>query len=162
MLKCIVEAVSPARFSLMHRPHKASGLFGLSGCFQRTLVCVLGIGAFAFNGIAQSSLTTITNLAQLVDSLHRENQLVARISLNATVFACSTNTGVLILEDRSGACLLEIDGFEVDLQPGDEVAIASDSVFVSWGDIGVYLGAAPLLNNDGVHAPTTVSRVNML
>ncbi len=124
--------------------------------FSFTFALVLGTIATAAHVHAQST-PTITGLAQLPQALSRETHLVADIQLEATVFACDTNTGVLILQDANGTALLEMDSLEHEFHPGDKIQIESSRCFIQPGDVGVYVSAAPLLNNDGLHSARTVS-----
>ena len=82
---------------------------------------------------------------------------MANIRLEATVFASDKNSGTLIVEDASGAELLEFDGLEQEFNAGDRIEIANNRGFVSASNIGVYVTAAPLLNNDGLHSARTAS-----
>ena len=133
----------------MQRPRSVDGVF--------RFVVGFGSGAIAFAAAIHAQATqSITNLAQLAPALDHENYLVADIQLEATVFACSTNTGVLILRDASGAELLEMDSLDQEFQPGDRIRIEFSRCFIEPGDLGVYVSAAPLLNNDGLHAPRTM------
>ena len=104
------------------------------------------------------TLPVVTNLAQLTLATSQTNGLTADLKLEATVFAGSTNAGVLVLADASGAGLLEVDGLQGGFQPGDRVAIEGGPAFLGPGDIGVYVGAAPTLDNDGLHAARTTNR----
>src|SRR5438105_4867165 len=96
------------------------------------------------------SVDTITNIAQMTQALSRANPLTTNLELNGTVCSCDTNTGALILQDSTGAELLEMDSFPEDLKPGDHIQIAAKSGFLSAGDFGVRLAAAPLLDDDGI------------
>jgi signal transduction histidine kinase len=156
-LKRIVESALHVRVLPM-RLCRTSRLPGLNVSFlQRTIVWLLGLGAFACGGQAQP-VTTITSLAQLAESLGRADRLVANLSLRATVFSCSTNTGALILQDRSGPCLLEMNRPVEHLEPGDEVEITCESAVLSPGLMGIHLAPPSLLDNDGIHASRTLSR----
>jgi signal transduction histidine kinase len=101
------------------------------------------------------TLPVFTNLAQLTLATGQTNGLTGNVKLNATVFACSTNSGVLALEDDSGACLLELDGLDCEFQPGDRVEIEGTPSFLGSSDIGVYACVAPTLDNDGLHPAQT-------
>jgi signal transduction histidine kinase len=103
------------------------------------------------------AVATITNLAQLTQVMSLGQQVVADIRLTATVFACDTNSGTLILEDGTGAEILELDGLKTEYAIGDRVEIDRNSSLLSPSDIGIYISAAPLLNNDGLHSARTVS-----
>lgn len=134
--------------------------------WPRLLRAVLGIAATCEILIASappgSAQTAITNLSQLRQATAGERALVGNVKLSATVFACDTNSGALVLSDATGADLLEMDGLAGDFQPGDTVRIESSRCFVRPGDIGLSISAAPLVNNDGVHGPRTNSAARWL
>ena len=141
----------------MHHVQKKFAFFGLDVSFKWARLLILSALASAFPIHAQTS-ATITNLAQLTQAVSRGNQLVANLELDATVFACDTNTGALILQDSSGAELLEMDDLSDDLQPGDLIRLDAKPGFLSAGDFGIYVTTPPFLDNDGVHSPQTVHR----
>jgi signal transduction histidine kinase len=101
---------------------------------------------------------TITNLAQLTQVMSPGQQVVADLHLDATVFACDTNSGTLVLEDGTGAEILELDGLKTEFAIGDRVQIDKKSSLLSPSDVGIYVSAAPTLNNDGLHSARTVSQ----
>lgn len=106
--------------------------------------------------------TVITSLAQLSQAVSEHDQFVSSIRLKAEVFACNTNTGTLAVQDTSGACLLELDGIKDDLQPGETVEIESKACLLSPGTVGIYVTAAPVLDNDCVHEVSEVSNERWL
>lgn len=106
----------------------------------------------------QGQTTTITNLAQLGEIMSRGMQVLADLRLDATVFACDTNSGTLVLEDESGAEILELDGLKTEFAVGDRIEINKKSSLLCPSDVGVYICAAPLVNNDGLHSARTVSQ----
>src|SRR5579871_5650858 len=117
------------------------------------LISLVFAGPFAE---AQTALT-VTNLAQLRNVMSLGQQVVADLRLDATVFACDTNPGALVLDDGSGAEILEMDGLKTEFAPGDRIEIDKKSTLLSPSDVGVHVSSAPLLNNDGLHSARTVS-----
>ena len=124
--------------------------------------CFLIFGSIAsVTPVRAQTRDSITNIAQLTQTLnHSGKQLIANLELDATVFACDTNTGALILQDASGVELLEMDDLKDDLQPGDVIHIDAKPGLVSAGQFGIFVTARPLLDNDGVHGPQTVNRTH--
>jgi len=110
-----------------------------------------------FSVQARASVT-ITNLAQIATSLDGEHSLIANLELNATVFACDTNTWILILHDATGTELLEVDRLSNNFQPGDIIHVDAKKFMLSTGDSGVFVTSPPFLDDDGVHGPQAVSR----
>jgi hypothetical protein len=135
----------------MHLLRKRRALLGLNRAFFATCILISGSIVSITAARAQAS-DTITNLAQLTQALNHGNQLVTNLVLDATVFACDTNTGALILEDSSGAELLEMDDLKEELKPGDVIHIDAKPCLLSAGAIGVYVTVPPLLDEDGVHS----------
>jgi signal transduction histidine kinase len=110
---------------------------------------------------AQTSLT-ITNLSQITQILSRRSRAVGEITLKGTVFASDTNSGALILSDDSGIAFLECDGLQTEFQPGDLVEINDDECYLNPGNLGIYVAAAPVVNNDGIHSSRTISGTKWL
>ncbi len=107
--------------------------------------------------LANAQVTlTITNLAQVTSLLARQDHLVANLRIEATVFASSTDSGVLILQDASGVESVELEGLKTNFDCGDLIRIEGDPCFLKADGFGVYLSKAPVINNDGLHAPRTV------
>ena len=121
-----------------------------------TVALLLGAMA-SVSPVNAQTLPVFTNLAQLTLATGRTNGLTGSIKLDATVFACSTNSGVLALEDESGAALLELDGLEREFQPGDRVEIEGSPSFLGTSDIGVRVCVAPTADNDGLHSMRATS-----
>lgn len=138
----------------MHFPMKRR----LSATVVFSIRVALVLGAMA-SGAPLDAQTdpVITNLAQLTPALGRENPIVRDIKLDATVFACNTNSGALVVQDESGAELLEMDGLGEVLQPGDKIRIQFSRCFFRRSDLGIFVSAAPTVDNDGTHSARTCS-----
>ena len=103
LLKRIVESAKPVRFLQMCRFYRAFSFLGLKVCFLQGMILLL-LGFSAFPCGDHSQLVNNISLAQLTESLRRANQLVVNLSHRATVLTSSTNTGALILQDRTDPC----------------------------------------------------------
>lgn len=111
------------------------------------------LAAFAsVHPVRAQSITALTNLSQLRQALTHDSQVVAGIQLEGTVFACNTNTGVLVLQDASGTELLEMDRLAHEFQAGDQIRIDLSPCLIQPGEVGIYVSAAPVVNNDGLHS----------
>ncbi|HEX9048365.1 MAG TPA: ATP-binding protein [Verrucomicrobiae bacterium] len=111
-------------------------------------------------GIARGqAVPVVTNLAQIRTFLDRQGYVVADLRLEAAVAACSTNTGMLILQDASGVESVEVEGCRDDFHGGDLIQIQGGRCLLRTSDYGVYISEAPLVNNDGLHALRTMSRL---
>jgi hypothetical protein len=135
-----------------HAIQKRQAFLGLGGGFIIAWILVSGIIAAIIPARAQAA-DSITNVAQLTQALNLRNQLVGNLELDGTVYAYNTNTGALILQDATGAELLEMDDLKDDLKPGDLVHIEAKPGLLSAGDFGIYVATPPLIDNDGVHGP---------
>jgi len=142
---------------MRHFEKRRAGLCVAGFSFPLLLFFVSGVILFSLSLPAQTG-PTITNLTELSRSVSHGQQIVADIQLEANVFACDTNSGTLIVQDPGGAELLELEGLTHEFKAGDRIEIQSKAGFVSASDVGVYVSAAPLLNNDGLHGARTVSR----
>ena len=107
---------------------------------------------------AGQTVPVFTNLAQVTLAEARTNGLTGKVKLNATVFACSTNSGVLVLADGSGVGLLELGGLKSEFEPGDRVEVEGDPGLIGAGDLGLVLCLAPTVDNDGLHSVRRISR----
>lgn len=142
-------------------PLQAFGCRTALHSLRNPVLCILAVALFVL-GICSSPAASITNLAQLNQRLARDKYFVDSIHLTGQVFACDTNTGAMILQDSSGVVFLEVNSLGEQFKAGDQIEISADPAFVSIGELGVFLAAPPLVNNDGVHAMQTVSRSQFL
>ncbi len=141
----------------MHNREKIRPLFRRAGLeFVLTSALLLGT-LMSVSPVNAQSPPVFTNLAQITLATSQTNGLTGNVKLFATVFACSTNSGVLVLEDKSGAGVLEIDDLNGDFQPGDRVEIEGSPSFLGSSDIGVYVCVAPTLDDDGLHPARTTN-----
>jgi signal transduction histidine kinase len=154
--KNIVEAFGNVKIQVMHPVQRRQAFSGLDVgiILAHALIFVL---IASVTPVCAQTRDTITNIAQLTQTLDRGKQLVANLELDATVFACDTNTGALILQDSTGAELLEMDDLQDNLQPGDVIHIDAKPGLLSVGQYGISVMAYPLLDDDGIHGPHTVS-----
>lgn len=76
----------------MRHFEKGRAHFCVVGCSFPLLLCfILGLMGLSLSLRAQAGLT-ITNLSQLAELTSRGQQVVVNILLDATVFACDTNS----------------------------------------------------------------------
>ncbi len=141
---------------MLHPIQERRAFLGLGGGY--IAACILISCAIVCISPLQSQAATFTNLAQLTRALNGASRATANLQLDATVFACNTNTGALILQDSSGAELLEMNDLKDDLKPGDVVHIEAKPALLSAGELGIYVVTPPLVDNDGIHGPTSVRR----
>ncbi len=111
-----------------------------------------------FYPLQAKASATMTNLAQIAPALALENPVIADLQIDATVFTCDTNTGVLILQDSTDTELLEVDGLSEHFAPGDVIHIESERCLLSVGNFGIFVTVPPFLDDDGVHDRLMVHR----
>jgi len=142
---------------MMHRVRNSHAFRGLNaGVVWMLLVVVAGVTLLC--PLRAKSNVTITNISQIAPALVQENPLIADFDFDATVFACDTNTGVLILQDSTNSEVLEVDKLTENFQPGDVIHFEAQRFMLSVGQFGAFVSTPPLLDNDGVHGPQTVHR----
>jgi signal transduction histidine kinase len=124
----------------------------------RWVVLLFLVAFSSLNAVQAKSSVTITNLAQMIPALAHENPLTADLEIDATVFTCDTNTGVLILQDATDTELLEVDGLSDSFHPGDVIHMEGKGCMLAPGDFGIFVTFPPFLDDDGIHSPITVRR----
>lgn len=101
---------------------------------------------------------TISNVQQLTLALDAEGQVSRAVDLEATVCATSRpQVGVIILQDTTGAELLELGNFDPALSPGARVRLRAPACWLRKREMGVELSALPVVNNDGMHLRTAAT-----
>ncbi|HEX7652907.1 MAG TPA: hypothetical protein VF607_05340, partial [Verrucomicrobiae bacterium] len=93
----------------------------------------------------------ITNAAQFDQAQLAGFPREMVLHLSGTILALSPSGRHLVLQDDSGAALLELDQADARLQPGRQVRLCSNAMF----DNGrLVLRDLPVVNNDGYHTLT--------
>jgi signal transduction histidine kinase len=99
----------------------------------------------------------VTNLLELTQLLDRHDRIVRDIKLEGIVCAASDPAiGVLILKDGADVALVELDGDQSKIVPGEKVRVEGTHCLLRRRDMGVEISAAPVVDNDGIHV-----KVNM-
>jgi signal transduction histidine kinase len=144
------------KIRLMPRTSNSTRLAGL--------LALMGLlsGVLALPGLAQPSKspagaaavsTIITNLAQLTSALDRENHRYGSVRLEGIVCAVGRpGLGVLVLQDETGVELLELGRQAGEFLPGERIRIEGDRLLLRRRDLGMQISAAPVVDNDGIHA----------
>lgn len=115
--------------------------------------------AFAQTSVAQ----TIKNLHQLTQAFNVPPQLRRGVDIEVTVCAASrAKVGVLIVQDDTGVELLQLGDLGRDVQPGEQLSIRHADCFLRKRDMGIEISASPLINNDGLHAWTSLKGETIL
>ena len=97
--------------------------------------------------------TTITNLAQMTRALESEERLCRGVSLEGVVCAASRpELGVLVLQDATGVELLELGRLAEGIPCGERIRIEGERSLLRRRELGVQISAAPVVDNDGLHA----------
>src|SRR5580704_5946429 len=88
--------------------------------FLKRFVLTLMFMASAGSASAQA----ITNLQQLTQTLDSEPRVYREIHLEAVVCAASRpKVGVLVVQDKTGAELLELGNFGREILPGERISL---------------------------------------
>lgn len=112
-----------------------------------------GLWLLAFPLVHPTDAASLTNLQQLSQMLAARQRGTAAVNLEVTVCAASRpQIGVLIVQDDTGTELLQLGALPRDILPGERIRIHRESCLVRKREMGVEISAAPVLNNDGLHA----------
>lgn len=133
---------------MSHNCHRAG-----RGIVQALVVALLWM-ASAFSVRAQA----ITSLLQLTQTLNLQQRAYRDVNLEVTVCAVSRpQLGVLVVQDESGAELLEIGSFDRDILPGARIVIKGRDCLLRKRDLGVEISPPPVVDNDGLHPRRTAT-----
>lgn len=130
---------------------------GLTGICRRTLFgakCALALllMGFAFSTGAQ----TITNLEQLTQLVSAEQHVYGDVDFQVTVLAVSRpKIGAVIVQDESGAALLELGDCGQRLVRGERIHLWGWRCLLRRREMGIQISAGPVIDNDGVHVHRT-------
>ena len=103
----------------------------------------------------------ITNLSQLSASLGSTNTRVYR-DLRLEVLVCAASrpkVGAFIVQDSSGAELLELGRRKEEILPGDRIRIEGQRCLLRRRSVGIEISAPPVVDNDGLHDQTANGEV---
>jgi signal transduction histidine kinase len=96
---------------------------------------------------------TITNIAQLTRALSTEQRLYRSLRLEAVVCSASkSGRGVVVAQDGTGVELLQLGRQTEEIVPGEKIRIEGTRLLLRKRDLGTQLSAAPIIDNDGLHA----------
>lgn len=106
---------------------------------------------------------TLTNLAQLCRAIDLSESLSCNLRLEVVVCASSgPEMGVVVAKDDTGVELLELGRRSEKFSPGDQIRLEGEQLLLRRRELGTQISAAPLVSNDGLHAPRTVSNEILL
>ena len=95
-----------------------------------------------------------TNLLQLHSLAAQSRRVICSVELDATVCACNAAKDLLVLQDPSAADLLQLELHGQPFNPGQQVRLKAARCLLTLADCGLKLRAAPVVDNDGMHAMT--------
>lgn len=93
----------------------------------------------------------VTNLAQLRQLALGQRRAIVRLRLEGVVCSASAARGRLLLQDDSGAELLEMDVPEHGVSPGDRIKLEAQACSITIAGQALVLGKGPVVDNDGIH-----------
>jgi signal transduction histidine kinase len=117
------------------------------------MACALAVDAHALGQADNQGpeRPLVTAASQLRQVANRDLGSVCSFDFQGTVLAADRKNGVIFLQHESGAEALEV-AFQEELLPGQRIRLKGTN-YVSETEIGVSLGARPVLDNDGLHPP---------
>ena len=130
--------------------------------FAHARLCLLAAGCLLAGGsspvfAAGVPELVVTNLAQLRHAVSRVWRGNAEIRIEGVICAVNPARHVLVLQDDSGAELLELDPAGCPGQAGQRVLLEGQNCQVTRTIYGVRLGRPPVVDNDGLHGMTEQS-----
>lgn len=99
----------------------------------------------------EPELPPATNVLELSHLISPNANRICAFDLQGTVLAANSNSGVLFFQDHSGAVVLNADLSGTKLRAGQTIRL-SGTDYVAYTDVGLSLGATPVVNNDGLHS----------
>jgi len=123
-----------------------------SHCFAR------GWAALLFGLLVLSSRPAtgadFSSLAQLQSELTEHSRIRQSVRLEGVVRAVVPDQTALVLQDDSGAALLEFPLLNNSIQPGDLLRIEGEDCWLVRSRFGIRFDPSIEIENDGVHGPT--------
>src|SRR5258708_5555629 len=98
------------------------------------------------------AIPTLTNIRQLCQIMNRDERRVCSFQFEGVVCAAHPETGLLVLQDDSGAALMEVDYQRRPVQSGQRVLLQGTNCGVIRTERGLRIGSGLVVNNDGNHA----------
>jgi signal transduction histidine kinase len=107
----------------------------------------------AQDGVSSGSSPLVTNVAQLRSLVREERRQLCDLRLEAQVRAAIPSSGMLFLEDDSGAELIEGDWGGKTFRSGERVLLEGANCSVTRGEFDLKIGNGAVVENDGDHPP---------
>jgi signal transduction histidine kinase len=117
-------------------------------------VLMAGCVAAAPPAVPDGDFPEATNIAALLRTANEKHGGICRFSLAGTVLGANNRSGMVFLQDDSGAAILETGLTGPFLVAGQSIRLQGTNYIVPTR-LGVSLGSRPLVENDGEHAVTT-------
>jgi signal transduction histidine kinase len=130
---------------LTGRLRQAMYIFNITSCF----VCWLSSTAQAET--SETNLPLARTVVELRNEVTREQGRICAYNLKGLVLAISSNSKTLFFQDDSGTEILQADLTRKNLQAGQIIQISGTN-YVSYSDIGLSLGTAPMVDADNLHS----------
>jgi signal transduction histidine kinase len=142
----------PARFAYtisMHRLYLSR--MTRSVAFWGLLLSVFAPARGAEQNGSDQPIPALTNILQLCQLMNRDERRVCSFRFEGVVCAAHPETGLLVLQDDSGAALMEIDYQRRPVQSGQRVLLQGANCGVIRTGRGLKIGSGLVVNNDGNH-----------
>ncbi len=113
--------------------------------FSRAILwMVCWLAAFSASG------SVVTNLLQMQQLVARDQRVTTEIALEGIVCWVSARNDQIVLQDSSGAALIEVDLRAALLQPGDQIRVAGRCTATGGGE-RFLIGKVMVVDNDRTH-----------
>ncbi len=96
--------------------------------------------------------SNLLSIAELQKSFHGESWTVQSFRLEGVVCAVVPQRQQVVLQDASGAVLMELPSIDPALTAGDVVTVVGQHCSLNRDRYGIRVGTAPVVDDDGTHA----------
>jgi len=134
-------------------PNQSRKLRRISNVWLFFLAAILQLALRAPGDTANSNATSVVELQQ---ELFYQTNIVRSFHLDGVVCALVRERGFLVLQDKTGAGLLELPAIDSAIGVGDHVRIAGTNCLVSRNRFGIQI-RTPVVDNDGLHSNIVAS-----
>lgn len=97
------------------------------------------------------------SISELLARTGERGRTIESFRIKASVCAAEHGRNLVVLQDDSGAVIVELPGLNNNLEAGDRVEIQADHCMLTRSRFGIQFGTAPVVNNDGHHPAITKS-----
>ncbi len=138
--------------AMLGRSHTCRTVGGLARILLLISVARTGAQSSPLSGMAEDGSPTITNLAQLTHALSSAERLRCSVRLEGVVCAASRpELGIVVVRDGTGVEMLELGHRAGEIPAGERIRIEGNRSLLRRTDLGTFISATPVVDNDGLH-----------